>query len=108
MSSFFAAFKCLVNFLSPPPRGTGLRNLYAGCHLPGVYRAPRAELEARLEFHEITVRGLFVVLAVAARTEVLALVPWGVRGLNDQFSNILQPELLCEVNLLTQAPRGWN
>ena len=45
----------------------------------GVYRVPRAGLEAWLGVHIIL--GLFVVVAASTGVLALALVPWGVRGL---------------------------
>ena len=56
-----------------------------GCHLIGVYRVPRAGLEARLGVHITSVSGLFVV--VVASTGVVALVLWGVLGLYEVFDN---------------------
>jgi len=35
-------------FSEPPPEGTGFSYLQTGCHLTGVFRAPRAGLEAWL------------------------------------------------------------
>ena len=54
--------------------GTGFSNWQTGCHLAGVYRVPRAGLEAWLGVH-------ITIVVVVASTGVLALVPWGVRGL---------------------------
>jgi len=62
-----------ILFLSPPPRGgTGFSNQQTECHLVGVYRVPRAGLEAWLEVHITFVSGLFVV--VVASTGVLYIL----------------------------------
>ena len=59
------------NFSEPPPRGeTGFSNQQTGFHLIGVYRVPRAGLEAWLGVHITFVSGLFVI--VVASTGVLA------------------------------------
>jgi len=71
-----------VRFFFKPPRG-GLDFVTnkAGRHLVGIYTVTRAGLKAWLGVHIAIVGGLFVV--VVASTGVLALVPWGVRGLDE-------------------------
>ena len=51
------------SFFSEPSRGgTGFSNQQAGCQLIGVYRAPRAELDAWLGVRKTLVGGLLVVV----------------------------------------------
>ena len=67
-SRFFnGLFKTVVFFSEPPRGGTGFSNQQAGCHLLGVYRVPRAGLEAWLWVHITFVSGLFVVVVASTR-----------------------------------------